>query len=284
MDGKLGLQKQALALARDASAQSLAEVFQGGGATGHSELLRAMVVHELVLAGHDVLSDPVVGRWARSRHWRHFGLGWLPVELADFEKPDLQAGALDPGWEALLAGKSVEPGCRNLEVVETTNDDFATRARLPFAHWVEYSNGKVEAREYLADDAVGDDDLRDLLARAAPAFLTGGDARTFRAIPAALRQVWSRFYEAGSGSSFCGPRQGGAHGRLHAWQAIAALAAAPTTATPDDVAGLARACRWFALDVSTTWFWDLWWRCGVALACIGPEPERVAVIAATDTD
>lgn len=118
---------------------------------------------------------------------------------------------------------------------------------------------------------------RDLLARAAPAFLADGDARTLRAIPVTLRQIWTRLYQAGSGSSFYGPRQGGAHGRLHAWQAIAALTAAPTAAIPDDVATLARACRWFALDITSAWYWGVWWLSDVTLACVGPEPERVHV-------
>lgn len=65
---------------------------------------------------------------------------------------------------------------------------------------------------------------------------------------------------------------------------MAALTAAPATATPDGVADLARACRWFALDTTSTWFWNVWEPSDVALACIGPEPERVAVIAATDSD
>lgn len=65
---------------------------------------------------------------------------------------------------------------------------------------------------------------------------------------------------------------------------MAALTAAPATATPDGVADLARACRWFALDTTSTWFWNVWESSDVALACIGPEPERVAVIAATDSD
>ncbi|WP_051433324.1 DUF6183 family protein [Promicromonospora kroppenstedtii] len=284
MTDRTALQKQAASLARDTSPEALGTVFYGGGAIGHSDELRAMVVHELALAGHDVLNHPVVGRWARLGHWRHHGLGWLPIELTDFEKPDPRAVAFDEEWEGLLANKSVGAAGRNLEIVETTTEDFATRAGLPFTHWAEHSNGKIDAHEYLAADPVRDDDLRDLLAHAAPAFLAGGDARTLRAIPVTLRQVWTRLYQAGSGSSFYGPRQGGAHGRLHAWQAIAALTAAPTAATPNDVATLARACRWFALDITSAWFWDVWWLSDVTLACVGPEPERVAVIAATDTD
>lgn len=62
------------------------------------------------------------------------------------------------------------------------------------------------------------------------------------------------------------------------------LTGAPTTATSDGVADLACTCRWFALDATSDWFWDVWWPSNVALACIGPEPERVAVFAATDTD
>jgi hypothetical protein len=284
MTSRTTYQAQATALARDATVEELATIFNGGGRTGHSDELRAMIVHELELAGHDVLNHPAVGRWARLGHWRHHGLGWLPLVLADFEKPDPRSERFDQGWEGLLADKSVDAVGSNLETVVTTTADFIDRAGRPFAHWAEHSNGKIDAREYLAADPVRDDDLRGLLARAAPAFLAGGDARTLRAIPATLRQVWARLYEAGSGSSFYGPRQGGAYGRLHAWQSIAALAGAPATAAPDDVADLARSCRWFALDTTSSWFWDVWWLSDVALACIGPEPERVAVIAATDTD
>ena len=284
MTSRTTYQAQATALARDATVEKLATVFNGGGRTGHSDELRAMIVHELVLARPDVLDHPAVSRWAGLSRWRHHGLGWLPLVLADFEKPDPRSERFDKGWEGLLAGKSVDAVDCNLEMVETTTADFAARAGLPFAHWSEHSNGKIDAHEYLAADPVRDDDLRGLLARAAPAFLAGSDALTLRAIPATLRQVWARLYEAGSGSSFYGRRQGGAYGRLRAWQSIAALTGAPATATPDDVADLARACRWFALDTASSWFWDVWWLSDVALACIGPEPERVVVIAATDTD
>lgn len=284
MTGHATHQAQATTLARDATVEELAAVFNGGGRTGHSDELRAMIVHELILAGHDALDHPAVGRWARLGHWRHHGLGWLPLALADFEKPDPRSERFNEGWEALLADKSVDAVGSNLEMVETTTADFTARAGLPFAHWAEHSNGKIDAHEYLAADPVHDDDLRDLLVRAAPAFLAGCNASTLRAIPATLKQVWARLYEAGSGSSFYGPRQGGAYGRLHAWQSIAALTGAPTTATPDDVADQADACRWFALDATSGWFWDTWWPSNVALACIGPEPERVTVIAATDTD
>ncbi|MFI9485987.1 DUF6183 family protein [Promicromonospora sp. NPDC052451] len=284
MTARATYQTQAMALSCDASAEELATIFNGGGRTGHSDELRAMIVHELVLAGHDVLNHPAVGRWARLRHWRHHGLGWLPIELADFEQPDARPGTPEPGWQALLAGKTVDAAGLGLDLVATTTEDFTARAGRVFAHWVEYSNGKVDAHEYLAADPVRDHDLRDLLAGAAPAFLAGGDIRTLRAVPATLRQVWTRLFQAASGSSFYGPLQGGAYGRLHTWQTMAALTGAPATATPDDVADLARACRWFALDTTSTWFWSVWEPSDLALACIGPELERVTVIAATDSD
>jgi hypothetical protein len=284
MTGRTTQQAQAMALARDASAEELATLFNGGGSIAHSDELRAMTVHELVLAGRGVLDHPAVSRWARLGHWRHHGLGWLPLELAEFERPSPRSGTYDEAWEGLLAGKSTEAAGSDLEMVVTTTEDFAARAGRAFAHWIEHSNGKVDAHEYLAAGPIRDGDLRELVAGATPAFLAGGDVRTLRAIPATLGQVWARLYQAGSGTSFYGPRQGGAYGRLHAWQSIAALTAAPASATPDDVADLARACRWFALDITSDWFWGVWWVSDVALACVGPTPDRVAVIAATDTD
>ncbi|MFI8523328.1 DUF6183 family protein [Promicromonospora sukumoe] len=274
---------QAEFLVNDAPAAELAAVFEGGGSLGHGDDLRAMIVHELVLAEHDVANDPLVGRWARRTHWRHHGLGWLPLELADFERsPGRRGVRFEQEWEALLADRSIDAAGRATEVVETTTDDYTRRAGQPFAHWAKHSNGKIDAHEYLAADAVRDDDLCDLLVHAAPAFLGGG--RTLRAIPVTLAQVWLRLYQAGSAAGYYAPSPGGAHGRLHAWQSIAALAGAPAAANPDDVARLARTCRWFALDVTSAWFWDAWWVSDVALACVGPESDRVAVIAATDTD
>lgn len=275
---------QAEFLAHDAPAAELAAIFDSGGSIRHSNELRAMIVHELVLAGDDVANHPLVGRWARGGRWRHHGLGWLPLELAEFERsPGPQGRArFELGWEALLADRSVDAAGRTIEIVETTTDEYTGRAAQPFAHWVKHSNGKVDVHEYLAADAVRDDDLRDLLAHAAPAFL--GTTHTFRAIPATLAQVWQRLHQAGSSASNYAYSPGGAHGRLHAWQSIAALSGAAVTATPDDIARLAQTCRWFALDVTSAWFWDTWWVSDVALACIGPEPERVAVVAATDTD
>lgn len=237
---RTALQKQATALARGADPDALTKVFTGGGAIGHSDELRAMIVHELILAGYDVVNHPVVGRWASQCHWRHHGLGWLPVELADFEHPDPGSAAFHKEWERLLAGPSTPAAARNLEVVETTPEDCVIRAGLPFAHWVEHSNGKIDAHEYLAEQAIGDDDLREVIVRARPAFLADGDLGAVRAIPATLGQIWSLLYQAGSSASYYGPHQGGGYGRLCAWQSIAALAGAPATATPDDVAVRAR--------------------------------------------
>ncbi|MFE7508249.1 DUF6183 family protein [Promicromonospora sp. NPDC057488] len=274
---------QAEYLAHDAPTKELAAVFESGGSAGYSDELRAMIVHELVLTRHDVANHPLVGRWARGSHWRHHGLGWLPLELTEFERsPGPRGARFEQGWEALLAGRSVDAAGRTIEFVETTTDDYTDRAAQAFAHWAKDSNGKIDAHEYLAADAVRDDDLRDLLVHAAPAFL--GTTHTLRAIPATLTQAWLRLYQAGSAPSYYGSSPGGAHGRLYAWQSIAALTGAPVAATPDDIARLARTCRWFALDVTSAWFWDAWWVSDVALACIGPEPERVAVIAATGTD
>jgi hypothetical protein len=71
MTGHAMHQAQATALARDATVEGLATVFNGGGRTGHSDELRTMIVHELVLAGHNVLDHPAVGHWARLGQWRH---------------------------------------------------------------------------------------------------------------------------------------------------------------------------------------------------------------------
>lgn len=68
MTGHATHQAQATAFARDATVEELATLFNGGGRTGHSDELRAMIVHELVLAGHDVLDHPAVGRWACLGH------------------------------------------------------------------------------------------------------------------------------------------------------------------------------------------------------------------------
>lgn len=283
MSADTALRRQAADLACAADDSALTLVFDGGGVVKYSDEFRAMVVHELVLAGHEVATHPIVGRWAFRRHGRRHGLGWLPLNLFDFETRDPRLPAVGSKSCGILADVSITLARTNIEVVETGSAEFARRAGLPFAHWVQHSNGKIDVHEYLIDRPVSENTIRDVLVTAAPEFLAGGDARRLQADAVALADVWWRLFRAASEASDYGPRQGGAYGRLHTWRSIAALCGAERAATPDDVAARARACSWFILDVTSTWFYAPWFF-DLALACIGPDPDRVAVLAATDTD
>ncbi len=222
-------------------------------------------------------------RSPRIRRNGGYGLDWLPLELADFERHGPGAGR-EPAWEGLLATRSVDANPSDLEVVECTTESWAARASKAFEHWKQHSNGRVDAREYLASGAIGDGDLRTLIVQEAPSFAAGARTRAVRAMPVELAHVWGRLYRAANSSTFYGPRPGAGLGRLHAWQSIAALSGAAPTADPTEVADRARVCRWFALDVASDWFWGVWWLSDVALACVGPESDRFALLAATDTD
>jgi hypothetical protein len=255
--------------------------------------LRACLLHEMVLRGIDVTEEPGIARWAASPYLSGHPLGRLPLTLSATEgRPALPShgrtgsgnalpyGALGPGAAGALqaGGAGPVPAAE-----ETTTDAGARRLAAAVANWAEESNGRIEAREFAlavppAAGAVpetllslGLDCLREPTAR-----------NPFAAVACSPAEAWAMLFAAAStGGAYNSGRQG-AYGRLAAWESLAALSGAAEGSSIEEVEARAGACGWYGFVADTGWFelvaWDL------ALAAVGADGRRLAVLAATDTD
>jgi hypothetical protein len=90
----------------------------------------------------------------------------------------------------------------------------------------------------------------------------------------------SLFSDAATGGAYTWG-EGGAYGRLAAWESVAALTAC-SEIDIDQVSEHAGRCSWFSFWTSAGWFYDVAWDIG--LAVLRPDGRSLAVFAATDTD
>jgi hypothetical protein len=74
----------------------------------------------------------------------------------------------------------------------------------------------------------------------------------------------------------------GAYGRLAAWRSLAGISGAAEGASAAEVGRWVQECDWFSFDADTDWFEQVAWDIG--LAAVRPGRQRLAVLAATDTD
>lgn len=75
---------------------------------------------------------------------------------------------------------------------------------------------------------------------------------------------------------------GGAYGRLDAWESMAALVGLPETAPIEQEAKEAEAADWLRFTASIRWFFGLAW--DAAIVCRRRGGTELAVVAATDDE
>lgn len=256
--------------------------------------LRACLLHEMVLRGIAVAEKPGIAEWAAaSPYLSGHPLGRLPLTLSGTEgRPALPShgrtgsgnalpyGALGPGAAGALpaGGGGHAPAAE-----ETTTDAGARLLAAAVANWAEESNGRVEAREFRLAEP--------LAARAVPAALLSlgldclrePSARNpFAAVACSPAEAWGMLFAAASTGGAYNSGRAGAYGRLAAWESLAALSGAAEGSPMGEVEARAGECAWYGFVADTAWFelvaWDL------ALAAVGADGRRLAVLAATDTD
>ncbi|MGW0858211.1 DUF6183 family protein [Streptomyces sp. NPDC002690] len=267
-----------------------------------TEDLRACLVHELVLRGVAVMELPAVAAWAGSPHWRLHPLRWLPWTLSDVEgRPELPSYSLHGGSHSLpfgsASGTGVTAGPGPVpRAEETTTEALAGRIGAAVANWTEESNGRAEARVFALAGPLD--------ARSVPAVLRSvgleclrGEERARKGTKARKKAkatssfsveacgpdwVWEVLFAAASTGGAYNYGVGGAYGRLAAWQSLSALAGAAEGSTAEEAEARVRACSWYSFGPATDWFADVAWDIG--LVALSPDGERLAVLAATDTD
>jgi hypothetical protein len=278
-----------------ASAQrpkDLAVVFAEGNAPGGAaEELRACLVHEMVLRGVAVTKVRGIARWASSPHWRHHPLGWLPLSLSGVEEaPGLPGYSVGSSSAGLPFGPSEGPEMPDRAVTvrvpaarETTTPSIASAMAVAVANWAEESNGRIEARVFDLAEPVDAEVVPDTLAAVGLECLSGltlGSRFSIASCPPA--QAWRVLFAAASTGGAYNQGCYGAYGRLAAWRSLAGICGAAEGASAAEVERQVRECDWFSFDADTNWYDQVAWDIG--LAAVRPWRQRLAVLAATDTD
>ncbi|MGW0732992.1 DUF6183 family protein [Streptomyces sp. NPDC002851] len=278
-------------LAAGQTPENLTTVFAGGSSrVGASEELRMCLVHELVLRGVTLGEMPEIEGWARSPHWRHHPLGWLPLELSALEEtPPLPSYSVGGGSYSMPYGPQDGSGVTLSSVThvpsatETTTETFSSAVAAAVGNWVDESNGRIEARTYDLAEPVETGGLPDLLVTLGLECLRGvGPRKRFALSSCQPDHVWRMLFAAASTGGAYNHGEYGAYGRLAAWRSLAALSGATAEAPPGEVEREAQACGWYSFGAATKWFERVAWDIG--LVAVAPGYRRLAVLAATDTD
>ncbi|MFI0965854.1 DUF6183 family protein [Streptomyces sp. NPDC021080] len=273
-------------LASSHDAADLAVAFTGRA----SEELRACLVHELVLRGVVVEETPRIAGWATSPHWSHHPLAWLPLARAAVEEGadlpsyssrgsshEMPYGPPEGSQQAVLSGTRVPPAR------ETTTQDIATAMGRAVANWAEESNGRIEARVFQPAEPLDAASVPNALLTLGLECLHGAGKKTALSVTLCRpAQAWRVLFAAASTGGAYNSGSYGAYGRLAAWQSLASLAGSPDGASAEEAEARVSACTWHGFAADTKWFEQVAWDIG--LAALSPDRDRLAVLAATDTD
>lgn len=260
------------------------------------EELRACLLHELVLRGVAVTETPGIAEWAAaSPYLSGHPLGRLPLTPAGVEgRPALPSHGRTGSGQALPYG-AMGVGARAAGAVpagaagrvpaaeETTTDARARRMAAAVANWTEESNGRIEARVFdLAAPLAAGAMTETLLSLGLDSLREPSARNPFDTVACSAAEAWGMLFVAAATGGAYNSGRGGAYGRLAAWDSLAGLSGAPEGAGAGEVEACANACAWYGFVADTAWFelvaWDL------ALAAVGADGRRLAVLAATDTD
>jgi Family of unknown function (DUF6183) len=166
---------------------------------------------------------------------------------------------------------------------ETTTSSVASAMAVAVANWAEESNGRIEARVFDLAEPVDAQVVPDMLAAAGLDCLSGLTRQSrFSISSCPPAQPWRVLFAAASTGSAYNHGCFGAYGRLAAWRSLAGISGAPEGASPAEVERQVQDCNWFRFDADTDWFEQVAWDLG--LAAVRPGSQRLAVLAATDTD
>lgn len=271
--------------------QSVGEFF-------HIELM-SLLLHEIVLHNVDVLALPAVAALQAKMRARMHPLAWLPMHLTSLEDAlltYLPVGETPGEYVLPPFMPGVPPPPPTPEVIqpplplllppprppvptvrESTRAYAADRMRIAVANWY-----NMEARTFTLEPAQVTTPVtsRLLLALGLESLERAWES-DIRVMATTPNQIVARLFAVASTG---GPHEGyqGAYGRLHAWQSMAALAGCSPDESFARMQEQVNACRWYAFDAATEWFFQVGWDIGIAV--LRPGGETLAVLAATATD
>ncbi|HVH42814.1 MAG TPA: DUF6183 family protein [Labilithrix sp.] len=270
----------------------LAALERHSGQAAHHELL-ACWMHEVVLRGTSLATDPRAGRLQESLVRERHPLGDLPLALVATEReapsymPLYGDKGLGRAFEALASGtmsmRTIPPPADGAPVEAKPVEDEGVRERLVSAvrPWSEGKSGKIEAKVFELSPKVEAPTLGGWLLRILPLASTARASRLDVSRTGA-DGVFGPLFSAASNGGAYSSGLGGAYGRLAAWTSLGALVGAPEGADVLTIDKLATTSAFLTFRAGGPWFYDVAWDLG-ALA-LRPDGRTVAVLAATDTE
>ncbi|MCB9593499.1 MAG: hypothetical protein H6719_12265 [Sandaracinaceae bacterium] len=211
--------------------------------------------------------------------------GPAPLQLLPFERSLLAQVTRFGGVAGVTAVSGPAPGVapKSYPLVvsssrEVTNDDARVAIESAVASWVTGSNGTVESRVFAIEAPHGRHAGADVLTALGLAAIPAGEAPSVEVIDAA--GALARLFTAARGGAYCG-WTADASARDLAWTSLRGLLGVAASTPAESVATLAQATG-FVSFLGTSFFHDVAWDLG--LAVVPPSRDRLAILAATDTD
>lgn len=218
-------------------------------------------------------------------------LTWLPLHRMDIEETITFPSYGNGGSVAHLATSSISgklekqptqntPGKPFTAVEQSLNPEAAARC---VRSWTKGSNGKFEAKLFETSVPISAADIStkqllklrlDCLAKAMPSAVKLETSKT--------ENIFHIAFSAASNGGAYTQGEGGAYGRLAAWQSLAELTGVRADGTFDDAYKAVKQSDWYSLSSTSEWFHNVAWDFGIV--CLRPDKRHVSVLAASDED
>ncbi|MFE7531813.1 DUF6183 family protein [Kitasatospora sp. NPDC057542] len=259
----------------------------------HPREFRACLLHELVLTGIPVEDSPALLAFAHKLVADGHPLAVLPLHLLPEEQGLIRPDGAAPDWTWAVSSLTgtfhgaaelhdtplMRERTAGIDMTEISVPETAEVMGAAIRHWCTDSNGLIAAQDFWSPDPVPPEDFPAVFERLP---LTPWEEERARLHPSTAEEVFRILLTAATRGSAYGPGQYGAHGRLATWRSLAGLTGAPADAPVERIAELVRQTHWFRPDPGSAWFYDIAW--DLAVAALRPDGQRIAVLAATDTD
>ncbi len=253
-----------------------------------------VLAHEAVLRGKIDDTTPIAIRLAaRMREEKH-ALAMLPLRLLELETevsfylPRYSSngssnravntfdGSNDDRSDA-PAGSEPSPTFH-----EITNAERAERVVAVVQTWRDGSNGMFEVRFFEFEEPISAPRITpSLLQSLGLECLAKVSDRAIKLKPGLASQGFGDLFCAAANGGAYTSGEGGAYGRLAAWQSLSALTGCSLVEIIQ-TSDCAKGSSWFSFGVPGGWFYDVAWDLG--LAALSQDGKFLTVFAATDTD
>ncbi len=249
------------------------------------------LVQESVVRGADYDKDEQICTFWQKLKKENNPLAWLPLHRTDIE------GLVS--FPIYNAGRSVKhlpstsvQGTLDKQPSRTAPENPFTAVPILFNEeaavrcvqsWKKRSNGKSESKLFEISSAISPTDLSTKqLLKLQLECIAGMTPREVEFKPVPADRIFEMMFGvASSGGAYSGG-EGGAYGRLAAWQSLGALTGVGASGTVDDVLNAVKQSSWWSLSSTSKWFYNIAWDLGIV--CLRPDKRHIAVLAASDQD